>query len=59
MKKTRANEFDPIWRVGIWWSLHSPTCHEPDYYHNHSDYQNNVDQTSGDMERESEKPQDE
>jgi hypothetical protein len=40
-------------------SLRSPTCHEPDYYHDHSDHQNNVDQASGDMEGESEKPQDE
>jgi hypothetical protein len=39
--------------------LHRPTCHEPDYHHNHSDHQNNVDQASGDMERETEKPQDE
>jgi hypothetical protein len=23
-------------------NLHSPTCHEPDYYYDHSDNQNNV-----------------
>jgi len=40
-------------------SLHRPSCQQPDYCHNHGDHQNNMDQASGHMERESEKPQDE
>jgi hypothetical protein len=38
-----------LWTKGLR-GLHSPTCHEPYNYHDHSDNQNNVNQASGDME---------
>lgn len=53
-----ARPLEP-WALGCAWAtlgdkqlrdLHSPTRHQPNYYHNHSDNQNNVNQASGDME---------
>jgi hypothetical protein len=41
---------DPLLGYGAELRLGSATCHEPDDYDNYRDNQDNVNQTSGDME---------